>query len=313
MKLRLDFLDEKYKPLKRDWRLIVGAILILILSGVYFWGIGEIFKKKLASIKQVQKNKLQELDDRIAAKQNEIASLKNRLKFSLLDRKRIKELNQQIVFFNLIFERGFSWFEFFTILEKAVPRGVWIRNVKFEAKRTGGLHVTLDCEALESFLAPQFLKNLLQLSQIKDPFLSSVTVDEKTYGSVFTISFDFVPFQALILEPDDVTLKPGEIVEFNVKAINFEKEIINEVKVDVSWQVRGNAVKLIGDGKVKAVATGEAFVIASCMYGRVFGEAVVTVKDKKKNADSKKLKNATKAARRSRRLMRKKTIKRGGR
>ncbi len=288
MKLRFNYLPEEYRPLKRSWKLIFGFVFLLIFSIGYSFFIKNYFLKKAAAIKEVEKSKLNELDNQIQMLKAGIKSLKNKLKFSLLDRKKIKELNQQIAFFNLIFERGFSWFEFFILLEKTVPKGVWIKAVEFKPLKKGGLEAKLKCEALDSHYAPQFLANLQKYKQVIDPFLSTVKTDEQTYGSVFDISFKYIPFKRLDLDPDIKDVTVGEKIVYKVKAINFEDDEIYNFPDQISWEVKGNSIKLIAPGIVQAVATGESFVIATTNWGRVFGEAVVRVFTKEELEKKKK-------------------------
>jgi hypothetical protein len=82
----------------------------------------------------------------------------------------ILNLNKQIDFFNKIYEKSFSWYEFVDRIEQLTPKNVWIKQIKVTfGDEIADQEFELNCESTEAYDAPQFLKNIVNFPEFAGP------------------------------------------------------------------------------------------------------------------------------------------------
>jgi Tfp pilus assembly protein PilN len=293
MKVTMNLLPVKYKCIPRDVLAIYVALLLIFGVTGEFFALKWWFNRQLEALKQLDQNIIQSLKDEIANKDRDIGTIDERLKRVQVDPSKIRDTNIQIDFFNQIYQRHFSWYEFFDKLEAQVPANVWIKDIKMTGTTPQDMEFELSCEASEVYHAPAFLKNLMRHKEFMAPknynavSLSSVQLNAEQ-GNEFSIKMRFLPFKNLeVYEsakepgskgPTTLKMKVGEKKKIEVLATNIadEKVKLGEDNVEVQ-QTKNLGVFNPRDMEFTATTVGDGELLINTDDKKLFAKLKVEV------------------------------------
>ncbi|HOD40483.1 MAG: hypothetical protein BWY96_01063 [Spirochaetes bacterium ADurb.BinA120] len=269
MKMKMDLLPSQYKCVPRDWRAIFILIIVLLAIPGMWFGLKKYHDYAIEKIGKANEEEIKELGERINTLTNEIAQLDNQLGKAMISREKIKEINERIDFFNRIYQKSFSWYEFFDKLEKLTPNDVWIREIHIDGDSLKDQKFKVVCESKEPYHAPEFLKNLMLNREFAPPtddqnsvFLQKVSIN-KDFGYEFSLEFKFFPFKKLIVEPENLLMHLNDQKEIKAFILNIaeqKKQLTNGTfNVDVV-NLDGAAAYDQINGTVKALKIGKGFI-----------------------------------------------------
>lgn len=283
MKMKMDLLPSQYKCVPRDWTAIFILVIVLLAIPAMWFGLKKYHAYAIEKIGKANEEEIKGLEERINTLTNEIAQLDNQLGKAMLKREQIKEINERIDFFNRIYQKSFSWYDFFDKLEKSTPNEVWIQKIEImggDTLKDQWFRVT--CESKEPYHAPEFLKNLMQNREFVPPSddKNSVTLGKvelnKDSGYEFVLEFKFFPFKKLSVEPEKILLHlngEAELKAFTVNIAEQKKQLVPEnFNVDVV-NLDGNVAYDPVSCKVRALKIGRGFIKVSTT-DRKFTETV---------------------------------------
>lgn len=269
MKMKMDLLPSQYKCVPRDWRaIIILIIVILIIPGMWF-GLQEYHKYAIKKIGKANEEEIAELGERINNLTNEIAQLENQLGKAMISREKIREINERVDFFNRIYQKSFSWYEFFDKLEKLTPGEVWVKSINIQGDNLKDQKFTVVCESKEPYHAPEFLKNLMMNREFAPPddeknsvFLQKVEINQ-AFGYEFSLEFKFYPFKKLIVEPEKILMHLKDQIELKAFVVNIveqKKQLSGGTfNVDIV-NLDGNIVYDQVSGIIRALKIGKGFI-----------------------------------------------------
>ncbi|EKD68566.1 MAG: hypothetical protein ACD_47C00548G0003 [uncultured bacterium] len=269
MKMKMDLLPSQYKCVPRDWTAIFILIIVLLAIPAMWFGLKKYHDYAIDKIGKANEEEIKELGERINTLTNEIAQLDNQLSKAMLKREQIKEINERIDFFNRIYQKSFSWYEFFDKLEKMTPNEVWIQKIEIVGDTLKEQRFKVTCESKEPYHAPEFLKNLMQNREFVPPgddqnsvLLGKVALN-KDSGYEFVLEFKFFPFKKLTVEPEKLLLHlngDAELKTFSVNIAEQKKQLMSSsYNVDVV-NLDGNVAYDPVNGRVRALKIGKGFI-----------------------------------------------------
>lgn len=269
MKMKMDLLPSQYKCVPRDWTAIFILVIVLLAIPAMWFGLKKYHDYAIEKIGKANEEEIKELGERINTLTNEIAQLDNQLSKAMLKREQIKEINERIDFFNRIYQKSFSWYEFFDKLEKMTPNEVWIQKIEIIGDTLKEQRFKVTCESKEPYHAPEFLKNLMQNREFVPPgddqnsvLLGRVELN-KDSGYEFVLEFKFFPFKKLTVEPEKLLLhlnQDAELKAFSVNIAEQKKQLMGgSYNVDVV-NLDGNVAYDAVNGKVRALKIGKGFI-----------------------------------------------------
>ncbi len=269
MKMKMDLLPSQYKCVPRDWTAIFILVIVLLAIPAMWFGLKKYHEYAIEKIGKANEEEIKELGERINTLTNEIAQLDNQLSKAMLKREQIKEINERIDFFNRIYQKSFSWYEFFDKLEKMTPNEVWIQKIEILGDTLKEQKFKITCESKEPYHAPEFLKNLMQNREFVPPaddqnsvLLGKVELN-KDAGYEFVLEFKFFPFKKLTVEPEKLLLhlnSDAELKAFSVNIAEQKKQLMGgSYNVDVV-NLDGNVAYDPVNGKVRALKIGKGFI-----------------------------------------------------
>lgn len=269
MKMKMDLLPSQYKCVPRDWTAIIILVIVLLAIPAMWFGLKKYHDYAIDKIGKANEEEIKELGERINTLTNEIAQLDNQLSKAMLKREQIKEINERIDFFNRIYQKSFSWYEFFDKLEKMTPNEVWIQKIEIVGDTLKEQRFKVTCESKEPYHAPEFLKNLMQNREFVPPaddqnsvLLGKVELN-KDSGYEFVLEFKFFPFKKLTVEPEKLLLHlnaDAELKAFSVNIAEQKKQLMSgSYNVDVV-NLDGNVAYDPVNGKVRALKIGKGFI-----------------------------------------------------
>lgn len=240
MKINLDLLPEKFKSLPRAWNgIYILLVMILICTGMYY-GLKYYYDNDIANMEALGEERVKAKERELAALKSQASQLENRLNQVTLPKTEILNLNKQIEFFNKIYGRSFSWYEYFEQLEKRAPKNVWIKQVKLTpSEDIEKQEFELNCEGTDPYLAPMFLKNLMlnkefvQAKGYKDVFLSQVLKTPEG-GHEFSLKYRFLPIKThWVVKPgktetklEHLSVPPGATIRLGLRGQNIAAETL---------------------------------------------------------------------------------------
>jgi len=270
MKMKMDLLPTQYKCLPRDWKAIIILIIIRIAIPSTWYGLKYYYDSVLKRYETQSEEEIAELDGRIKKVDTDINELDTQLKTPRIAKDKVKEINERVNFFNRIYQKSFSWYDFFDKIEKLTPPDVWVKDIKV----TGGEQLTeqafeIVCESKEPYHAPQFLKNLMQNKEFVPPdkeqnsvVLSQVIINP-AFGYEFSLKFKFYPFKQISSDPEKVIMHVGDkkdIKVFSVNIIDAKRELYPGNYISEVVNITGNAIFDDVNGTLKALAEGKGFL-----------------------------------------------------
>ena len=267
--MKMDLLPSQYKCVPRDWTAIIILVIVLLAIPAMWFGLKKYHDYAIDKIGKANEEEIKELGERINTLTNEIAQLDNQLSKAMLKREQIKEINERIDFFNRIYQKSFSWYEFFDKLEKMTPNEVWIQKIEIVGDTLKEQRFKVTCESKEPYHAPEFLKNLMQNREFVPPgddqnsvLLGKVELN-KDSGYEFVLEFKFFPFKKLTVEPEKLLLHlngDAELKAFSVNIAEQKKQLMSgSYNVDVV-NLDGNVAYDPVNGKVRALKIGKGFI-----------------------------------------------------
>jgi cell division protein FtsB len=265
----MDLLPSQYKCVPRDWTAIFILVIVLLAIPAMWFGLKKYHDYAIEKIGKANEEEIKELGERINTLTNEIAQLDNQLSKAMLKREQIKEINERIDFFNRIYQKSFSWYEFFDKLEKMTPNEVWIQKIEIVGDTLKEQRFKVTCESKEPYHAPEFLKNLMQNREFVPPaddqnsvLLGKVELN-KDSGYEFVLEFKFFPFKKLEVEPEKLLLHlngDAELKAFSVNIAEQKKQLMSgSYNVDVV-NLDGNVAYEPVNGRVRALKIGKGFI-----------------------------------------------------
>ncbi len=282
MKMKMDLLPAQYKCVPRDWRAIIILIIVVIAIPAMWFGLKKYHEYAIEKIGKANEEEIKELGERINTLTNEIAQLDNQLSKAMISREKIKEINERIDFFNRIYQKSFSWYEFFDKLEKLTPGEVWIKSINIQGDSLKDQKFTVICESKEPYHAPEFLKNLMMNREFAPPddeknsvFLQKVEINQ-AFGYEFSLEFKFFPFKKINVEPEKIIIRQKDETELKVFATNIieqKKQLAGGTYIIDIVNLDGNMFYDQVSEKLKALKPGKGFIKISTI-DKKFSETI---------------------------------------
>ncbi len=292
MKVNMDLLPSNFKCIPRAWLGIYILIVMILLNAGLHFGLDYWYKSDLASMSKLSKDKLESKKKVVKTLKIKIGQRKATLERVTLPPEEILNINKQIEFFNKIYGKTFSWYDYFDAVEKFTPSSVWIKQIKINPEKSiTEQWFELNCESTESYHAPGFLKNLMRYRDfagppgMKDVHLSQVLKTPEG-GHEFAIKFKFLPIKEYwVVKPgaekkryvhnENIEVKLGQTISLRLRGRNIAGDTIffnpTHYKVEPSDQ---------GVGKwdqYKEMFTGMAPGMCSLIFQSVDLKHLITV------------------------------------
>jgi len=269
MKMTMDLLPLQYKCLPRSFKAIITLVILVIAIPSVFFGLKSYFAYKIKAMGEVNEAEMKDVEDNISRITSEIGELENKLKTPRLSRDKIIEINERIAFFNRIYQKSFSWYDFFNKLETLTPNDVCVKEIKIKGDTLEDQEFEIVCESKEPFLAPEFLKNLMQNKEFVPPnkdensiVLSKVTINP-AFGYEFSLKFKFYPFKTIIIDPERIVMRVGDKKELRIYVVNImeqKAELLPGTYNSEVVNLDGNATFSETDGTLRALKEGRGFI-----------------------------------------------------
>jgi hypothetical protein len=241
MKITMDLLPDQYKAIPRSWTgIYIVIVMILVCAGLHF-GLKWYFDRDIKNMQVLGETRVKDKEKALGRVKANINQQNGRLSQVMLKKADIIDINKQIDFFNKIYGKTFSWYEFFDLLEKRTPKNVWIKQIKINpALDVVDQEFELNCEATDPYHAPEFLKNLMLFKQFLGPkgapdvHLSTVLKTPEG-GHEFSLKFRTLPLKDFWLERagekrnrklEHLVLPVGQTLRLVFKCTNIAKSEI---------------------------------------------------------------------------------------
>jgi len=264
----MDLQPKEYKCIPRNYKAIAAlVVLLLVIPGMWF-GLKYFYQKQIQNMEQVSEDEINSVNENISRLKSEIANLEDQLKKAIISPDKIFEINKKVDFFNRIYQKSFSWFDFFDKIEKLTPQDVWVKKINIKGDDLENQEFEIICEAKEQYHAPEFLKNLMKYKEfvpLKDQnsiAISQVAITQ-TFGYEFALKFRFYPFKRITVDPEFLKFKVNESKEIKVYILNIieqKKQLDND---DYIYEmVNPDGAVLFEDkiGVLKGVKPGKGFL-----------------------------------------------------
>lgn len=269
MKMTMDLLPLQYKCLPRSYKAIAVLVILLIAIPSVFFGLKYYFAYRIKAMGEVNEAEMKDVEENINRITSEIAELENKLKTPRLSRDKIIEINERIAFFNRIYQKSFSWYDLFDKIEKLTPQGVYIKEIKIKGESLEEQEFKIICESQDSFLAPEFLKNLMENKEFVPPtkdqnsVVLSEVVRNPAFGYEFSLTFKFYPFKSITIDPERIVMRVGDKKELRIFVVNImeqKRELWPGNYTAEVVNLDGNATFSEADGTLRALKEGRGFI-----------------------------------------------------